>query len=104
MENWSAVRYQTNWTLEPVLSFCDSKLATIQSDNGGQVLIQSTPQADPPAMATAGANMVTEILNRKEQSELQPTLLPIVSQHDPVTPEKNHPLVICPQGESPLRT
>jgi len=32
-----------------------------------------TPQADPPTIATDGAN--TEILNSKEQSELQPTLL-----------------------------
>ena len=84
MENWSVVRYQTNWTLDPVLSFCE--LVTIQSDNGGQVLFQSTAQAAPPAMATAGANMVMEILNGEEQSELQPTLLLIVSQHEPVTP------------------
>ena len=48
-------------------------------------------------MATAGANTVMEI---EEQSELQPTLHLIVSQHDPITPENNHPLVICPQGES----
>ena len=79
MENWSVVRYQTNWSLEPVLSFCDSELATIQTDNinGGQVLNQSTPQADPPTMATDGANTVMEILNSEEQSELQPTPLPI---------------------------
>ena len=43
-------------------------------------------------------------LEIEEQSELQPAQLPIVSQHDPVTPENNHPLVICPQGESPLGT
>ena len=36
-------------------------------------------------MATA-ANTVTEILDNEEQSELQPTPLPTVSQHDPVTP------------------
>ena len=56
MENWSAVKYQTNWSLEPVLSFCDSELATIQTDNGEQVINQSTPQADPPEMATNDAN------------------------------------------------
>ena len=30
----------------------------------------------------------------------KPTPVPIliVSQHDSVTPEKNHPLVVCPQG------
>jgi len=41
-------------------------------------------------MATDGATTVTEILNSEEQSELQPTPLPIliVSQQDPVTPEK----------------
>ena len=44
MENWSAVKYQTNWSLEPVLSFCDSELATIQTDNGEQVISQSTPE------------------------------------------------------------
>jgi len=35
MENWSVVRYQTNWSLEPVISFCDSEVGTIQIDNGG---------------------------------------------------------------------
>jgi len=44
MENWSMVRYQTNWSLEPVLSFCDSELATIQTGNGGQVLISLPPK------------------------------------------------------------
>ena len=68
------------------------------------MLFQSTAQAAPPAMATAGTNMVMEILNSEEQFQLQPTLLPIVSQHEPVTPEKNHPLVICPHRESPLRS
>ena len=65
------VRYQTNWSLELVLSFCDSEHATTQTDNGGQVVNQSTPQADPPAMATDSANTVTEVLNSEEQSELQ---------------------------------
>jgi len=71
------------------------------------VINQSTPQADPPAMATDGANTIMDMLNSKEQSELQPTPLPIsiVSQQDPATTEENHPLVICPQGGgSPLRT
>ena len=34
--NGGELEYQTNWTLEPVLSFCDSELATTQTDNGGQ--------------------------------------------------------------------
>ena len=101
---WSAVRYQTNWTLEPVLIFCDSELATSQTDSGGQVLKQSSPQADYPAVATASANTVKVIQDSEELSELQPTQLLIVSQHDPVTPDNNHPLVMCPQWESPPRT
>ena len=103
-ENWSAVRYQTNWTLEPVHIFCDSELATIQTDNGGQVLKQSSPQADYPAVATASANTVKVIQDSEELSELQPTQLLIVSQHDPVTPDNNHPLVMCPEWESLPRT
>ena len=67
---WSAVRYQTNWTLEPVLIFCDSKLATSQTDSGGQVLKQSSPQADYPAVATASANTVKVIQDSEELSEL----------------------------------
>ena len=43
-ENWSAARYKTNWSVEPVLIFCDSELATSQTDNGGQVLKQSSPK------------------------------------------------------------
>jgi len=35
MKNWSVVMYQTDWSLEPVISFCDSELGTIQIDNGG---------------------------------------------------------------------
>ena len=37
-ENWSAVRYPTNWALKSVLSFCDSEPTTSQTANGGQVL------------------------------------------------------------------
>ena len=65
------VRCQTNWSLEPVLGFCNSEHATTQTDNGGQVVDQSTPQADPPAMATDGASTILEVLNSGEQSELQ---------------------------------
>ena len=68
------------------------------------MLKQSTYQADPPVMAAASANAVTVIPDSEEQPELHPAQLPIVSQHDPVTPKNNHPLVMCPQGESPLRT
>ena len=63
------VGYRTNWTLEPVLTFCDSELATIQTDNGGQVLKQSTLRADFLATATASANAVMVIQDSKEQSE-----------------------------------
>ena len=46
MEKWNAVSYQTNWTLEPVLTFCDAEIATIgQSDGDGQVLDQHNAQA-----------------------------------------------------------
>ena len=51
-KKWSAVNYQTNWTLEPVLSYCDSEpVIASQPGDGGQVSNQPTFQ--PPAISIA---------------------------------------------------
>ena len=51
-KKWSAVNYQTNWTLEPVLSYGDRELVVVsQPGDGGKVFIQPTLQ--PPAITIA---------------------------------------------------
>ena len=65
MEKWNAVSYQTNWTLEPVLTFCDAEIATTgQSDGDGQVLDQHNAQAHPLETAAAIATMSEEALQQ----------------------------------------
>ena len=79
---WSAISVQTLWRLEPVLSYGD----------------------DPVGPATEQVHSVAaEDLNSEEQPGQQPTPLQPVSQHLPVSPVTSHPLVIRPQGVSPLR-
>ena len=81
---WSAVNYQTNWTLEPVLSYCDSELVIVsQPGDGGQVSNQPTLQ--PPATIT--------IATPSEESLQQHTI------SDPptsATPKPSPPLVVNP--------
>ena len=65
MEKWNAVSYQTNWTLEPVLTFCDAEIAaTGQSDGDGQVLDQHNAQAHPLETAAAISTMSEEALQQ----------------------------------------
>ena len=49
------------------------------------------------------ANKATEGLNSEERPGVHPIPPQPVSQHAPVTPVLGHPLVMCPQGVSPLR-
>lgn len=93
MEKWNAVSYQTNWTLEPVLTFCDTEIATTtgQSDGGGQVHDQHNALAHPLDTATATATMPEEalqqhILDNNPSTDAIMTISPPLGISPPLSP------------------
>jgi len=88
-EEWPSVALQTTWKLQPVLYVPTSTQELSDS--------VSSPGVD------VNKAMATEGLNSEERHGVHPIPPQPVSQHAPVTPVLGHPLVMCPQGVSPLR-
>ena len=57
-KKWSAVNYQTNWTLDPVLGYCDSE-PVIASQPGDSGQVSNQPTLQPPAITIAIPSEIT---------------------------------------------
>ena len=94
-EQWPTVNFQTKWKLEPV--YCYSEAS--QPDQPDQTRNITEPPKSPPHPPEATTPMATNGLGPSDP-------LHTVSEYATALPQSNsseHPLVLHPQGRSPLR-
>jgi len=99
-KTWDHISTQTSWRLEECLMYEDLPAERSEGDMANAISptpIPSLPPHDSPPTAMHSVNVPRTELN----SPTPPPL--IVSEHDTVVSDVNHPLVVDPQDALPLQ-